>query len=114
MLFACHGECPKNRLMGEAQLMGEARLMGEAQLAGEDRLTGEDRPTSVHLPAGTDPMAGPVDGPKVNYLCRGYRHFFTAIDAPMRYLAACVLSGRDPARVMPWARQHRILVSPGT
>ncbi|MFC2690318.1 MAG: hypothetical protein ACFN1H_09475, partial [Propionibacterium freudenreichii] len=79
-----------------------------------DRLTGEDRLTRGPRSEGADPMAGPADGPKVNYLCRGYRHFFTAIDAPMRYLAACVLSGRDPARVMPWARQYRILVSPGT
>lgn len=79
VLFACHGECPKNRLPGEIRLAGDAGEPGAAAGAG------------------------------VNYLCRGYRHFFTAIDEPMRYLAACVLSGRDPARVMQWAHQHRIL-----
>jgi len=67
-LFACHGECPKNRF--------------------KETPTGE---------------LG------LNYLCAGYRAFFTHIDQPMRQMTALVQQGRAPAEVMS---KHRRPTAP--
>jgi uncharacterized protein len=52
VLFACHGECPRNRF-----------------------------------------IAAPDGEPGLNYLCAGYRAFFTHIDGPMRRMAAAIRRG---------------------
>src|SRR5674476_116175 len=68
-LFACHGECPKNRF--------------------KETPTGE---------------LG------LNYLCAGYRAFFTHIDQPMRQMTALVQQGRAPAEVMSKHRRPTCLL----
>jgi uncharacterized protein len=58
-LFACHGECPKNRFMTDKY--------GE---------------------------------PGLNYLCQGYRQFFTHVAADMDFMKGELDAGRSPANVM--------------
>jgi uncharacterized protein len=58
-LFACHGECPKNRFMTDKY--------GE---------------------------------PGLNYLCLGYRQFFTHVAADMDFMKGELDAGRSPANVM--------------
>jgi len=58
-LFACHGECPKNRFMTDKY--------GE---------------------------------PGLNYLCLGYRQFFTHVAADMDFMKEELDAGRSPANVM--------------
>jgi len=36
----------------------------------------------------------------VNYLCAGYKKFYTHIDSPMRTMAALLAQGRAPAEIM--------------
>jgi uncharacterized protein len=48
----------------------------------------------------------PEGEPGLNYLCQGYRRFFTHIDPFMRVMADQVRGGRPPADVMAWARSH--------
>ena len=58
-LFACHGECPKNRFMSDA-----------------------------------------YGQPGLNYLCQGYRQFFSHVAADMDFMKAELDAGRPPANVM--------------
>ena len=58
-LFACNGECPKNRFL-------------------------TDR----------------YGNPGLNYLCEGYRQFFTHVAADMDFMAAELRAGRAPANIM--------------
>ncbi len=59
VLFACYGECPRNRF--------------------------------VPTPGGE---------PGLNYLCAGYKAFFTHIDAPMKTMAALLRQGRHADEIM--------------
>jgi uncharacterized protein len=65
VLFACRGECPKNRF-----------------------------------------SRTPDGEPGLNYLCAGYKRFFTHIDAPMAFMAAELRAARAPANVMAWVRDR--------
>ena len=58
-LFACHGECPKNRF--------------------------------AHTPDGQ---------PGLNWLCQGYRHFFSHVAPQMDIMATLYRQGRAPAEIM--------------
>lgn len=58
-LFACHGECPKNRLLTDC-----------------------------------------YGNPGLNYLCSGYRQFFTHVAADMDFMKAELDAGRSPANIM--------------
>jgi uncharacterized protein len=58
-LFACHGECPKNRFLHDQY--------GE---------------------------------PGLNYLCKGYKQFFTHVAADMDFMKAELDAGRSPANLM--------------
>jgi uncharacterized protein len=40
----------------------------------------------------------------LNYLCAGYKKFFTHIDPYMQFMAAQLRQQRAPANVMEWAR----------
>jgi len=59
VLFACRGECPKNRF-----------------------------------------AVTPDGEPGLNYLCDGYRMFFTHIDKPMKFMVQELHTGRAPANIM--------------
>lgn len=65
VLFACHGECPKNRFI--------------------DSPDGE---------------------PGLNYLCAGFRRFFTHVAPAMQFMAGELARERPPANVMAWARDR--------
>ncbi len=45
-------------------------------------------------------------GPRLHYLCAGYKRFFRHIDPYMRFMAGELRAGRPPANVMEWARQR--------
>jgi uncharacterized protein len=45
-------------------------------------------------------MTAPDGEPGLNYLCAGYKAFFTHINHPMRVMAALLARGRDPAEAM--------------
>lgn len=48
-----------------------------------------------------------LDGePGLNYLCAGYRRFFTHVDAPMRFMANELNQRRAPANLMQHLRQQ--------
>jgi len=59
VLFACHGECPKNRF-----------------------------------------AVTPEGEPGLNYLCEGYRMFFSHIAGPMEFMVQELNAGRPPSHVM--------------
>jgi uncharacterized protein len=59
VLFACHGECPKNRV-----------------------------------------AVTPDGEPGLNYLCEGYRMFFSHIDGPMKFMVQELEADRAPSNVM--------------
>ncbi len=59
VLFACHGECPKNRF-----------------------------------------TVTPDGEPGLNYLCGGYKRFFTHVDGPIRLMADMVRAGRPASGVI--------------
>lgn len=65
-LFACNGECPKNRFLRTAD--------GE---------------------------------PGLNYLCQGYRKFFSHVAPYMDFMKKELLNQRPPANVMEWARENK-------
>lgn len=48
----------------------------------------------------------PHGEPGLNYLCAGYKIFFTHIDSPMRTMAALLDMGRAPADIMSIPRTH--------
>lgn len=48
----------------------------------------------------------PDGEPGLNYLCRGYKAFFTHIDRPMRVMAGELRSGRPPANIMLYLAQE--------
>lgn len=47
----------------------------------------------------------PTGDPGLNYLCKGYKHFFSHIDPWMRFMADELRAGRPPANVMRWTRE---------
>jgi uncharacterized protein len=49
-------------------------------------------------------ISAPDGEPGLNYLCAGYRMFFTHIDEPMRFMAEQLRQRRAPAGVMFWQR----------
>lgn len=48
----------------------------------------------------------PTGEPGLNYLCAGYKAFFTHIDRPMRLMAAELRAGRPPATIMSLLAQE--------
>jgi uncharacterized protein len=50
-------------------------------------------------------LTTPDGDPGLSYLCEGYKHFFTHIDAPMRFMANELRHQRAPANVMAHMRE---------
>jgi uncharacterized protein len=48
----------------------------------------------------------PHGEPGLNYLCAGYKKFFTHVDSPMRTMAALLAMGRAPAEIMGLPRSQ--------
>ncbi len=112
-LYSCdHYVYPENRLgniMNEglaALARSEAqRAFGEAK---ETMLPKYCRECAVRFACnGECPkhrFAATPDGePGLNYLCAGYKRFFTHVDPYMRFMAAELAAQRAPANVMRWA-----------
>ena len=51
-------------------------------------------------------MKTPDGDPGLNFLCRGYKHFFNHVDPYMRFMSGELRAGRPPANVMEWTRQN--------
>ena len=50
----------------------------------------------------------PAGEPGLNYLCAGYKAFFTHIDRPMRLMAGALRAGRPPATIMSLLAQEEV------
>jgi uncharacterized protein len=53
-------------------------------------------------------LTAPGGEPGLNYLCEGYKKFFTHIDRPMRLMAAELRARRPPANVMLYLAQEQL------
>lgn len=117
-LYSCdHYVYPENRLGNIAEISLEAALNSPQQLRfGRDKL---DRlPQCCHecevrfVCNGECPKHRFVPTPDsekpLNYLCPGYRKFFTHIDAYMKFMANELREERPPANVMAWARNRHL------
>jgi uncharacterized protein len=51
-------------------------------------------------------LTTPHGEPGLNYLCAGYKAFFTHIDAPMRTMAALLAAQQPPAAIMQMPRSQ--------
>jgi uncharacterized protein len=71
VLFACHGECPKNRFIRVRRISG--RSGGKPAPQGE---------------------------PGLNYLCAGWRAFFHRINGPLQLMKALMHLGRPASEIM--------------
>lgn len=47
-------------------------------------------------------IAAPDGEPGLNYLCAGYKRFFTHVDKPMRLMAQLLEAQRGPVEIMRW------------
>ncbi len=50
----------------------------------------------------------PDGEPGLNYLCEGYKRFFTHIDPYMQFMANELRHQRPPANVMRWVREREL------
>jgi uncharacterized protein len=109
-LFSCdHFVEPKYRL-GNIQEIPLLEMVASAQqrqfgLAKRDTLPRYCRECDVRFVCNggcpKDRILHTPDGePGLNYLCAGFKRFFTHIDAPMRFMAAELMAQRAPANIM--------------
>lgn len=120
-VYSCdHYVYPENRLGNLSEIP-----LAEMLVSGQQRRFGNDKLDS--LPAlclscevrfacnGECPKhrfvktAGEAQG--LNYLCAGYRLFFSHIDPGMKFMAGEYRNGRAPANVMNWMKQRDLLIS---
>jgi len=109
-LYACDHFVSPSHLLGNIQetplggLVGSERqrLFGLAKRDALPRLCRECTARFVcHGGCPKDRFVRTNEGePGLNYLCEGYKAFFTHIGAPMRLMAAELRAGRPPANVM--------------
>jgi uncharacterized protein len=113
-VYACdHYVYPENRL-GNLMALPLAEMMSSAQQSrfGRDKLERLPqccRECSVRFVCnGECPKHRFVRTPdgeeRLNYLCPGYKLFFTHIDPYMKFMAAELAEERPPANVMAWAQ----------
>jgi len=109
-LYACdHFVEPRHRL-GNIQETPLVEMVGSEQqrqfgLAKRDTLPHYCRDCEVRFICnGGCPknrvLRTPDSEPELNYLCAGYKAFFTHIDQPMRIMAAELRAGQPPANIM--------------
>jgi len=85
-LFACHGECPKNRISARdpKEIRNEElEIRNEELEIRNEELEIRNSQTS-----------------NINYLCSGYRHFFSHVAPQMDIMATLYRQGRAPAEIM--------------
>lgn len=49
-----------------------------------------------------------IPGKRLNYLCEGYRYFFSHVVSYMNYMANELRNKRPPANVMRWAKKYQV------
>ena len=49
-----------------------------------------------------------LPGKRLNYLCEGYRHFYSHVTPYMNYMANELRNRRPPANVMRWAKKYQV------
>ena len=126
-LFACHGECPKNRISARdpkknRNAEGIASCSSAVGEAGADikelreRSGNEEccrhREKALSLSAKPERnLHEPLRAKRqleirnsqtsnINYLCSGYRHFFSHVAPQMDIMATLYRQGRAPAEIM--------------
>ena len=115
-LYACdHYVYPEYRLGNILETNVRELAASEAQTRfGRDKadtLPGYCRECPVHFVCrGECPKhrftTAPTGEPGLNYLCAGYRRFFTHVAPSMRFMAGELRAQRPPANVMEWVRRQ--------
>ena len=109
-VYSCDHFVEPLHQLGNMQVIPLAQLAGSAKqrsfgLAKRDTLPGYCRSCPVYFAChGGCPKDRFLQTPEgeagLNYLCAGYKAFFTHVDAPMRKMAALVRQGRPTAEIM--------------
>jgi len=111
-LYSCDHFVEPRHFLGNVRETPLVELVGSARQRqfGQDklnRLPRHCRKCSVRFVCnGACPkdriLTTPDGEPELNYLCKGYKSFFTHIDRPMRVMAAELRAGRPAANVMDY------------
>jgi uncharacterized protein len=111
-LYSCDHFVEPRHFLGNVRETPLVELVGSARQRqfGQDklnRLPRHCRKCSVRFVCnGACPkdriLTTPDGEPELNYLCEGYKNFFTHIDRPMRVMAAELQAGRPAANVMAY------------
>lgn len=111
-LYSCDHFVDRDHLLGNIQRDGMARLVASDQQrtfgrAKRDTLPPQCRQCPVrfacHGECPKNRFLTASDGtPGLNYLCEGYKAFFTYVDEPMRVMAAELRAGRAASNVMAY------------
>jgi len=109
-VYACDHFVEPKHLLGNIQERHLSELVASDQqrrfgAAKQDTLPQYCRECKVHFAChGECPknrfLATPDGAPGLNYLCAGYKAFFTHVDRPMRVMAQLYRSGRAPAEIV--------------
>ncbi|MEW5956985.1 MAG: anaerobic sulfatase maturase [Chloroflexota bacterium] len=109
-LFSCDHYVEPGYRLGNIQEIPLLELVGSAAQrqfgqAKRETLPGDCRECEVRFVCnGGCPkdriLFTPAGEPGLNYLCAGYKAFFTHIDRPMRFMAAELRAGHPPANIM--------------
>jgi uncharacterized protein len=117
-LYACDHFVEPRYKLGNIQEIPLVDMVGSEKqrkfgLAKRDTLPRYCRECEVHYVCnGGCPknrvLQTPDGEPGLNYLCEGYKRFFTYIDQPMRTMAAELREGRPPSNIMFYLAQEEV------